>query len=56
MKCPVDHEQIKQTMQWYDLEYVGPQPIPAIGGQPAYVLELRNCSCCQSTLAKEVKS
>lgn len=43
------------AMAWSEAEYVGRQNVPARpGANDAYVLEMRNCPACGSTLGVRV--
>lgn len=49
------HERLKRdTREWQGLPLVGVQPVPAIEGEDAYSLEMRNVPC-GSTIARRVK-
>lgn len=54
MRCPVDHQAAKlDDAAWSSLPLVGIQPSIDDAGEPEQ-LELRNCTRCNSTLARLV--
>ena len=57
MKCHHDHAQLKRDPNaWAQLPLVGHQPVEPSDDEPGYTLELRNCTSCHTTLAREVQS
>lgn len=52
-----DHERAKRSdAAWLAMTFVGFMPKPATTLSPATTLELRNCPCCGSTLARRQAS
>ena len=49
--CPIDHVALKTSPDWSMLRHIGVQKVESFGDEPAYELELANCSC-GTTLAR----